>query len=49
MESHHDETPDTQVMQRLNNFLQRTTSEIMSSNYPRWRTDSEEAITANKA
>lgn len=49
IESHHDEKPDMKVMQRLNNFSQRTTSEIMSSNYPRWRTDSEEVIITAKA
>lgn len=48
-ESLYDEKPIMEVMQRLNNFAQRTTGEIMSSNYPRWRTDSEEVIiTANE-
>ncbi len=38
-----------EVRQRLNHFSQRTTGEIMSSDYPRWRTDSEEVIiTANE-
>lgn len=47
-ESHYDEKSNVEVMQRLNHFSQRTTGEIMSSNYPRWRTDSEEVIiTAN--
>lgn len=45
-ESHCDEKPNMEVMQRLNHFSQRTTGEIMSSNYPRWRTDSEEVIIA---
>jgi len=37
------------VVQQLNHFSQITTGEVMSTNYPRWKINSEEVIiTANE-